>query len=79
MNTLDPYGLSYNDWEDPEVHDDCTGCTMCESWEGRTYQQIRVARIVAVNKRRMTEGGPATPAEAHRQDKAYWTDLYSLD
>jgi hypothetical protein len=29
------------DWEDPQAHDYCTRCDMCQAWEGRTYESIR--------------------------------------
>jgi hypothetical protein len=47
----DPYGEEFGDWEDPLIHD-CTGCDMCTPWQGRTYDQIRAERRMAVAVRR---------------------------
>jgi hypothetical protein len=76
MNSLDPYGLNYGDWEDPYDHDSCTGCTTCHPWEGRLYEDIRADRKAEVHRRRAAEGGPAAPSDAAREDTAYWTELY---
>ena len=49
----DPYGEEYGDWEDPINHmmiTMCTGCAMCESWEGQSHEQIRAERRAAVAK-----------------------------
>jgi hypothetical protein len=50
----DPYGLEFGDWEEPYAHDYCTGCAMCESWEGKPYEQIRAERRAEVQRRRST-------------------------
>lgn len=71
-STPDPYGLEYGDWEDPEVHDSCTGCPVCYSWEGRSYRQIRISRLVEVRNRRIAGGNDLTPREAAQQDRSYW-------
>lgn len=47
----DPYGTEYGDWEDPIEHlmvTMCTGCVLCRSWEGRSYESIREERKVMV-------------------------------
>lgn len=50
----DPYGEEFGDWESPYAHDDCTGCAMCEPWEGVPYEQILAARAAEVAARRST-------------------------
>lgn len=71
-NTPDPFGLEYNDWEDPEVHGPCTGCHICLPWADKSHRQIRIARIVEVRRRRIAEGNDLTPSEVARQDRRYW-------
>lgn len=73
----DPYGLEYNDWEDPFDHDYCTGCHMCRWWEGRLHDDIRAERQVYVQRRRIAEGTDLSPREANRQDNRYWNNQAS--
>lgn len=49
----DPYGEEYGDWEDPITHSMitmCTGCAMCEPWEGLSYNVIRSDRRAQVRE-----------------------------
>lgn len=62
--TTDPYGLEFGDWEDPQTHDDCTGCAMCRDWEGRSYEAIRAVRRVEVSRRRAEAAAEAAAAAA---------------
>lgn len=70
----DPYGLEYGDWEDPEVHDSCSGCPACFPWEGRSYEAIRTQREALVRRWRIADGTDGTPQEVARQDDDYWNN-----
>ncbi|WP_190127133.1 hypothetical protein [Streptomyces inusitatus] len=58
MRGNDAYGDSLNDgWEDPEVHmwdTMCSGCALCDSWQGRTFEEIRSERRRYVKEKRAT-------------------------
>lgn len=71
---FDPYGAEFGDWEDPEVHTDCTGCATCLPWEGRPHAVIRAQRKALVHRWRTVEGTELTPQEASRQDDDYWNN-----
>jgi hypothetical protein len=73
-HTYDPYGEEYGDWEDPEVHTDCTGCAVCLPWEGRPYGRIRSDRRALVRRWRIAQGVNLPPEEAAQQDRDYWNN-----
>lgn len=72
----DPYGLEYDDWEDPFIHTFftlCTGCSLCASWKGKSYNQIRAERVNQVEARRLREGrDEETPEEVAQADRRHW-------
>jgi hypothetical protein len=73
--TFDPYGeTDYGDWQDPFVHkllEGCPGCVMCVGWEGKTYDQIRAARISLVVGRRLRDRPEPTAQEIAREDRMW--------